>query len=680
MFNPPNAVYLGGEPYNDRAALVFVGEDWPTDSNGRPIPSEEKDPEAADHLWRVEPDGTDFVLWNEQTGNRAWTVLGDGSQTTIHHNVRITGELTDVHLADDHTRISGFDNNGIHSIRYTANDSDEIAHIERHGVNDYDLHVLQDGSAERVFTTADDGTFDADTLDGYDETHFAARGDDETIDGAWNFTTRPTFAGADLLAADDDYQPDVTEGGAAVASSVDTFDFGADLGVTDNSDGSATIDFIGGGVPDRIYVDGAEVIADAAYLEFLDDFDVSEGGDGEAEVSLTLPDGVASVSADETITGAWTFDETIDADISGSAATADNAALLDGRPETAFAATGDDETITGTWTFDETITGTITTAESAAMADDAGTLDGYDEAHFAAHADDETVTGGWTFETGPTIDAGTGTVLDISGGDIGGIDDLRFVAGDNPDLVVDGTTALGLSAAGDVDVPTGTLAEQGSRVATRSWAEGTGNGINADTLDGNEASAFTQAAANETISGTWTFESGIGVDTGEQLTLGDSGQFLLRYSASAGRFALADATGTESTVLEVDDGATPNFPNGVESEGAAVLTEASGINTSIEVEDSDSDVVNEATALDFGTNLDVSSGDTGEAVVDVNDNVPRTDQTEVVDSAWQFDGGLIVNGNLNATADNSEEWGGFDIYVQSSPPTTAADYIRFETE
>lgn len=44
-----------------------------------------------------------------------------------------------------------------------------------------------------VLTTADEGTLDAGTLDGNDSAAFAARAQDETIDGAWTFNGRPNF-------------------------------------------------------------------------------------------------------------------------------------------------------------------------------------------------------------------------------------------------------------------------------------------------------------------------------------------------------------------------------------------------------------------------------------------------------------------------------------------------------
>lgn len=538
MLYDPNVLFLGGEPFNDRSALIWLD----AETAGA---TADLEPWDLDQLWRLEPDQDgDLVLTNGAQSADALTVQTDGAQTTVHHDLRVSDQLLDVYLGSTTTRLDGFDS-GIHSLRYTGSDADEIAHIERHGVDDYDLHVFQSGSAERVLTAADDGTFDAATLDGEDPGYYAALSEDETVTGtwtfdnpvagditgnaatadaatdaaqldgngpdyyaalseaetvagAWNYTTAPTIGGDDILLETDDYYPETQNGGTTVNSDTGVFNFGSDLAASDDN-GTVTIDFVGGGTPDNIYQDGTEQVNDAAYLDFINDFIVSEGSSGEAQVEWDGPDDIAETTADETITGTWSFDNTVSADIDGNAATADaagDADQLNGQDPSYYAAPTESETVTSPWTFDNHLDVTDDTelqfgtdGEHALRYSSSSTRLVVEDNSDAATVRAEFPDGGTPnfpsgVESGGEI-VGRGRVRaedrfvfsNTTGG--GWIDsdgtDIDIMSSNDPagyirlSDAVNGQDILTAGVGGDVGVPNGQLSEQGDRVATRLW-------------------------------------------------------------------------------------------------------------------------------------------------------------------------------------------------------------------
>ena len=272
MLYDPNVLYLGTDASNDIAHVRFVdGEVTPHDDPDNIVPM------LFPETWRLGPTaGGDFGFWFEGD-DRILTIRED--RLSIHEDLSVSGNLEDLAIGSTTTRIvaDAFEN-GIHSIRRSAGDTDQILLIEHHGVADYDLHLFQDGSAARVLTDGDDSV-DAATLGGLDASEYAT---EEHVE---------------------DELVDIENDGVTVEESVRSIDFGDDLGVTSTGNDSVEVEYVGATIPADVYQDGTLEVEDANGLDFLDDFTVSVGVNNvaEIEVDTTVTDD------DETVTGDWNF-------------------------------------------------------------------------------------------------------------------------------------------------------------------------------------------------------------------------------------------------------------------------------------------------------------------------------------------------------------------------------------
>jgi len=145
---------------------------------------------------------------------------------------------------------------------------------------------------------------------------------------------------------------------------------------------------------------------------------------------------------------------------------------------------------------------------------DADTVDGVEESALAALADNETVTGDWTYSPSNQLRLSSGVLDLLTGVDIdwatdsasGTFDDynaqFQFADADTAATVLwqrqasagkalqikndtTGSPLLTVYDDGDIEVPNGVLSEQGNDVLTTA-DEGSGNGLNADQVDGIE--------------------------------------------------------------------------------------------------------------------------------------------------------------------------------------------------
>lgn len=440
MLRDPNIAFLGTETYNTRAHLVFADADLDAS-----VDTDEIDPHAdLDWRWSLGANfGEDTLLVTHEASDTDVIEIHPNSQLVFENGISLGGPLSNVTIDDEIVRFPAAGNG---HLEFRASDSniDQIIEFQRGGNSDYDLFVHQNGSPERVYTTADD----------------------------------------QLLTEDDNPYPAVDDDGANIHTGPATLDFGADIGVSDNNDGSVTIDYTGGTVPGRVHDDGAEVLADADGLDFLDNLDVTiDSNNNFAQISANID--TLDPAAAETIGGDWTFG--------------------------------------GSVTFNNQIAGSI---DHAVSADSATTADSATEA---------------------------------------------------------------------------------------------------DSLSGTALSELAQLAADETITGNWTFQSSVSVDSGTDLQLG-GGNARMRYSTTSGEFLLEDySTGSATAFFEADETGV-NFPEGATISNAAVATQTW-------VED-------DAT---------------------VNDSERLNGKTEP-----------------NLDVDTADRWDGFELVINGETPSTS-QYIRMET-
>lgn len=319
---------------------------------------------------------------------------------------------------------------------------------------------------------------------------------------------------------------DAQNGGTLVAENLSAVDFGADLDVTDNGDGTVTVDFVGGGTSDDVYEDGTQVVTDAAYLEFLNHFNVTEGANGQAqaEVDTTVSD-IADPTAAETVSGGWTFTSRIDVDQSnsqiqilggGSGATdttdpylvektGDNfrvvyndtsagtyTPLISGTPS------GDLDAPNGTISQQGNPVATQTWVQNTAKAADADLLDGNDSSYYAALSENESITGAWTFDSATTHNAGATIATDQSL-DFGSEWSV-WRGSTNGTLYVEETTDTNAAIARFTD--SGVEMPQGATVG--------GNTVADQTWVGNNYPSYSE---NASISGSWSFGSSVSINS-----------------------------------------------------------------------------------------------------------------------------------------------------------------------
>lgn len=520
MLKDPDRLVLGVTPYDYDTIQWSDGTDW------RDV--DEVDLSNLTIGWTLETrDSGEWVLRDGDEHASAAFEVG-ANTVTAYRNLRVTGETYGTNLASTYTRVTGFDN-GTHELRYSSTTSDRIGQIRRHGTDDYDLEIRKGGTFETVLTTAADN-IDADTLDGLDSTDLAELASAETVSANWDFTgtlqnglavsgsvsadsasitndasadtftatTDVTVGGSSVITEADPYYPDVTDSGTATASDVAGFDFGVDLGATDNGDGTVTIDWTGSDIPTDIYDDGTQAVADAAYLDFHDNLAVTEGANGEAQVAASVPASYTEASVAETITAQWSFDQQIlgDADSVDSLHAADIAEVagnetisgtwtfsntisgsidgdadsVDGLHAADVAEVAGAETITGAWTFDQTITGSI--------SGDADSVDGLHAADIGELASAETVTSEWTFDAGLSLNDDDTLTLGSTGEY-----ELRYSSTSGALRLIDNTTASALTmldvSGGALDFPNDATLS-GSAIATENYVTSTNLNISGD--------------------------------------------------------------------------------------------------------------------------------------------------------------------------------------------------------
>lgn len=326
MLHDYDRLIFGGTPL-DRGLIQFT-----TDEFGA-TRAEEIDVDNLTFEWTVDAYGNEFEILRGGDGGQTKLRIDD-DLVRVTDDLRVAGDLQDVAIdASDNIQIHQFTNEA--SIRRSSGDSDEIAIIDRHGNADYDIEILQGGTRERIFTTTDDGSFDAATLDGRPSSEYAELDQNETVSGTYNFTSQPTY-NSDVLATEpwvdagyapdphgnedhtetfategyvDDSLVDVDDSGTSVATSVAHIDFGEDLEATVSGDG-VLVDNIVSDIPSEVYEDGTLVMDNANGVDFVNDFSVTEISGQIAEIAFDNDD-LADTTANETVIGNWTFDGTL---------------------------------------------------------------------------------------------------------------------------------------------------------------------------------------------------------------------------------------------------------------------------------------------------------------------------------------------------------------------------------
>jgi hypothetical protein len=339
-----NELYIGAYPAEH--GLVWASGD-PRTSDG------ELDHNRLTEHYRADRDSKgNWVLRNENTDTTIISIHRESNELTINADLKLNKTIIgDIHIDGTSTRLTGFDENGIHLIRYSSTDSDKIMEIQRYGSNDYDLWIHQDGDRNRVHTKGDDD-IDADYLGGVAADQFAILSEDETVTGEWTFDDDAFFDraffshdaavsafgssllvghgnsdsfefetytgnllvdgdiwvndGENLVLTEETGFFDIEDNGIQVGESIRTLNFGDGLTVSEASGDIATIDWETADVPSRVYQDGNLVVDDAEGIDFRKDFEVDEDEEGRASVILDTED-FAPIDGDIEITGEWTF-------------------------------------------------------------------------------------------------------------------------------------------------------------------------------------------------------------------------------------------------------------------------------------------------------------------------------------------------------------------------------------
>jgi hypothetical protein len=170
---------------------------------------------------------------------------------------------------------------------------------------------------------------------------------------------------------------------------------------------------------------------------------------------------------------------------------------------------------------------------------DADTLDGYTSSAFARKSENAGITGNWQFSGQVTL---SNTATRLSGLDGSNQHTLKY-SSDSSDLIMRFTR----NGANDYSLE---LFEGGSAATVWTSAnDGSGSGLDADTLDTYHASAFPRKDENATITGDWTFNgSTTFVDT---TTISTGDNIILLNNDVTG-------TPTENSGLEVERGTETN--------------------------------------------------------------------------------------------------------------------------
>jgi hypothetical protein len=107
----------------------------------------------------------------------------------------------------------------------------------------------------------------------------------------WEVTTFENGA----LAGTQDTHTDVSDGGSLVVGNVDDINFDSNLTVTDDNDGTVTVDASSSDSRTNVSDDGSQVVTDTTDINAGDGLDVTDDGDGSVTIDKH------SVSADELV-------------------------------------------------------------------------------------------------------------------------------------------------------------------------------------------------------------------------------------------------------------------------------------------------------------------------------------------------------------------------------------------
>lgn len=260
--------------------------------------------------WTLHHDtnGDALTVTNAQSGVDTLTVYPD--DTTRVRDLRITGTITHpVHLAGDHTRLSGFDANSRHWVH--AGDgatTDQILAVHQHGTGNYSLHVSEGDTVERVLTTSGEGDLDAGSVGG------------STVDELLHRDGRNGLT-ANLPASD--YAITFTDG-SVYSDTGDlvldpTTDVRAASGVF-RQNGNRVLDTSDPLGIDVENTDGSPLLTDVSAVHAGTDLDFSDDGDGTATLSFTGSTSPASAAVGTTATASgdgttttFTLTHTLDA-------------------------------------------------------------------------------------------------------------------------------------------------------------------------------------------------------------------------------------------------------------------------------------------------------------------------------------------------------------------------------
>lgn len=97
-----------------------------------------------------------------------------------------------------------------------------------------------------------------------------------------------------------DTRTDVSDGGGTVETNVEDINFGSDLSVTDDGDGSVTVDGSGTDTRANVSDDGSQVVSDVDDINFGSGVSVSDDGDGSVTVSASGGGGDRQLWGDST--------------------------------------------------------------------------------------------------------------------------------------------------------------------------------------------------------------------------------------------------------------------------------------------------------------------------------------------------------------------------------------------
>lgn len=552
-----NHIWLG-EDFSSDTAVFHISEAALTPHDD----TEAVDPSTfTDHWhWKADFAAGSYTLRDVDQETDLLT-FEHGSAVTVGTDLELNGSLGGVTITDTVLRLSAFANGATNvTVRATDSDIDEIFEFDRNADSDYNMYLHRGGSRSEIMT----------------DSH-------------------------DILREGDNPYAAVADSGSVILSGPSELNFGTDLGVTDDTDNTVTIDFTGGDIPAPVDDDGTEVLANADGLDFLDYLDVADRGDNYATITVN-DSNLATLDSAETITGGWAHD------------------------------------------------GSLT-------INDPATSDSWDL----------------------TADNGEFRLTEVGVG--------HHIRAD----LAGGTTEI---LNNSVAVPDGTITQQGNAVATEPWV-------------GSELTAYTQAAASETITSEWTHQSNIALTADNKLEFGTDVWQMWHSTSNADLYVDEVSSGTATTIMRLmADGV--NFPVGLSSGGDTVATEpqlnSHTGNTSnphaVGLEQARTQNSTLGGNVTLNGSLTVSTGvtingETSATQTWVDNNYSNYDDANAIsainndtdhgstaqhDYYTNSDARSAVDGANVDIAGDADSVDGFDVYVQSSEPSTSDPYIRFEPQ